>query len=153
MHSLTKSFAVKKNKDPLFDVFEHAEYFHKSLTHLATYSGMLLLIFVFGCLNIFFPLLVTKSFGDLYIGIFAGMLLALIFYIFNRISKDENRKRFDRIMNLEIYFYTFTLVVVYTIFRPKYASEYAMYWSTTSFFISSAVSSQILNSRRRRLVK
>lgn len=152
MHSLTKTFAIKKKKDPLFDIFEHTEYFHKSLTHLATYSGMILIFFLLGCLNVFSPLLVPDKPTDLYVGIFAGLLLGLIFYIINRISKDENHARFSRIMNLEIYFYTFALIVVYTVFRPRYSSQYAMYWSTTSFFMFSTVSSQIMKRYGKRSI-
>jgi len=150
IHSLTKTFAIRKNRDPLFDVFEHAEYFHLWLSHLVTYSGALLIIFSLGILNIFSPLLLSQSLINLYVGIAAGILLGLLFYQALRTYRVEKQARFDRVMKLQIYFYTFILVVAYIIFKPKYSPQFSMYWCTSVFYFLSVVLSQMLIRSRKR---
>ena len=144
MHSLTKTFAIKKDKDPLFDVFAHAEYFHLWLSHLVTYSGALFLIFALGVLNIFSPLLIQQSAINIFISFAIGILLSYLFYRAIWGYKIEERAKFDRVIKLQIYLYTFMLVVAYIIFKPKYSASFSMYWCTSVFYIFSVAFSQIL---------
>jgi len=151
IHSLTKTFAVRKNKDPLFDVFEHAEYFHLWLSHLVIYSGTLLIMFILGVLNIFSPLLISQSLISLYLGITAGILLSSLFYRSLWVYKVEKRAKFDRVLKLQMYFYTFMLVVAYIIFRPKYSPQFSMYWCTSVFYIFLVIFSQMLKRGKNKL--
>lgn len=150
IHSLTKTFALKKDKDPLFDIFEHAEYFHLWLSHLIVYSGVLFFAFALGVANSFFPLpLLNRGIG-LVVGIFLGVLLGFIFYYAMVTYKVEKPEKFDKIMNLQIYIYTFLLTSSYIVFGPKYAPEYSVYWASAAFYLSSVGFSQILKRARRR---
>jgi len=150
IHSLTKTFAIKKNKDPLFNVFEHTEYFHMWLSHLATLSTALLTMFIVGNLNIFFPLLSLQANINLYLGIAVGILFGFLFYQVLFVNKVEKQQKFDRVMKLQTYIYTFLIVTAYIIFRPKFDPAYSIYWCTVLFFVSSATFSQnLIRSRKK----
>lgn len=110
IHSLTKSFQIKKSKDPLFDLFEHSEYFHLWLSHLIVYSGALLVMFFLGEPNLFLPISIISSKSALYLGIVIGVLCGIMFYWGVWINKIEKQKSFDRIMKFQVYIYTFILL-------------------------------------------
>jgi len=144
MHSLTKTFALNKKKDPLFDTFEHAEYFHLWLSHLMTYSGSLIIVLILGILNLFSPLPYFQSGINLYIGIAAGFIFSILFYEALRTFRVEKQRRFDRLMKLQIYVYTFLLTLTYILFKPRFSPQYSMYWGTIIFYIFSVVFLQFL---------
>jgi hypothetical protein len=80
IHSLTKSFQIKKEKDPLFDVFNRSEYFHLWLSHIVTYSGILLIMLSLALLNLFSPITPLTNKIGLYTAIFIGAILGFLFY-------------------------------------------------------------------------
>ncbi len=144
IHSLTKSFQIKKSKDPLFDVFEHSEYFHLWLSHLVVYSGALLVMLFLGELNLFFPISIISSKLALYLGIIIGILCGAMFYWGVWINKIEKQKSFDRIMKFQVYIYTFIILVTYLIADPKFKPPYTAFWCSVFFFVTSATSLQFL---------
>lgn len=144
IHSLTKSFQIKKVKDPLFDVFEHSEYFHLWLSHLIVYSGGLLLMFLLGELNTFIPITLVSTKFALYLGIVIGILFGLIFYFGMLSYKVEKQKSFDRVMKFQAYFYTFIVLVNYFIFDITFSPANTIFWCSTFFFVTSTVSIQLL---------
>lgn len=150
IHSLTKTFAMKKSKDPLFDILEHSEYFHLWLSHIVTYSSALLLLFIPGFLNVFFPfrLLVNKS--NLNISILMGIIFSAAFYYALWTYKVAEQHKFDRVMKLQVYIYTFILLTTYLISRPKYSPQYIIFWCSVIFFVISTISTQFL---RRKQIK
>jgi len=150
IHSLTKTFAIKKAKDPLVDIFEHSEYFHLWLSHIVTYSSGLLIILSMGVINMYKPILIFSNKSNLYLGIAIGLVLSLLFYYALAIYKVESQKRFDRVMKLQIYLYTFGLMTGYLIFRPKYSPQYTLFWCSIMFFIGTTALSQVLKRTRKK---
>lgn len=148
IHSLTKSFQIKKSKDPLFDLFEHSEYFHLWLSHLIVYSGALLVIFFLGELNLFLPISIISSKSALYFSIVIGVLCGIMFYWGVWINKIEKQKSFDRIMKFQVYIYTFILLISYLIADPKFRPSYTAFWCSVFFFVTSTVSLQLLKRQK-----
>ena len=149
IHSLTKSFQLKREKDILFDLFSHSEYFHFWLSHLITYSGGLVLMMVLGVLNLFVPLteLLTKKW--LYIAVFVGILFGVLFYVAMFLYRVKEQKKFDRVMKLQLYIHSLIILTLYFVVRPGYSEEYAMFWCSSIFFISSTVFMQFLRRGRK----
>ena len=149
IHSLTKSFQLKREKDILFDLFSHSEYFHFWLSHLITYSGGLVLMMLLGVLNLFVPLteLLTKKW--LYIAVFVGILLGILFYVAMYLYRVKEQRKFDRVMKFQLYIHSLIILSLYFIVRPEYSEKYAVFWCSSFFFISSAVLMQILRRGRK----
>jgi hypothetical protein len=144
IHSLTKSFQIKRTKDPLFDLFERSEYFHLWLSHLVVYSGALLTMLFLGMLNLFFPITLISSRPALYLGILIGILIGGIVYWAILVYRVEKQKSFDRIMKFQVYIYTFVILVAYLIADPKFRPSYTVFWSSVFFFVTTAISLQFL---------
>lgn len=148
IHSLTKSFQIKKSKDPLFDLFEHSEYFHLWLSHLIVYSGALLVMFFLGELNLFLPISIISSKSALYLGVAIGVLCGIMFYWGVWVNKIEKQKSFDRIMKFQVYIYTFILLTSYLIADPKFKPPYTAFWCSIFFFVTSTLSLQLLKRQK-----
>lgn len=144
IHSLTKSFQIQKAKDPLFDVFEHSEYFHLWLSHLTVYSGALLIMLFLGVLNLFLPVTLISSKLALYIGIIIGTLCGFMLYFGIWVNRIERQKSFDRIMKFQVYIYTFIVLIGYLIADPKFGASYTAFWGSVFFFVTATVSLQFL---------
>ena len=144
IHSLTKTFAIRRQKDPLIDIFEHSEYFHLWLSHFVIYSGSMLIIFLAGIINMSLSIDVITNLGQLYLAIGIAFLLSLIAYnaIINYKVKDQDK--FIRVLKLEIYLAIFILAFGYLIFRPKFIPQFSLYWLSTIFFISLSTKLNVL---------
>jgi uncharacterized membrane protein (DUF485 family) len=149
IHSLTKTFQIKMDKDPLFDIFKHSEYFHLWLSHLITYSGGLLLMLLLGFLNLFVPLTTMVSKNSLYIGLVMGVVLAGLFYIAMFLYRVKEQKKFDKVIKIQVYFCTLIILTCYFIIKLEYSPKYSLFWSSILFFVSSAVFLQMLRRKGR----
>ena len=147
IHSLTKSFEIKKSRDPLFDIFEHSEYLHLWLSHIVIYSGWLVVTFVLGILNIIFPFELRENSLNPTVLVLIGFVLSLLFKHALGIVKEEN---FGRVMKLQVYTGTFALIVVYILIRPQYSAQFSAFWAATMFFISTAIATQDFRKRRKK---
>ena len=144
IHSLTKSFQIQKAKDPLFDFFEHSEYFHLWLSHLTVYSGALLIMFFLGMLNLFFPITLISSKSALYLGIIIGTLCGLMLYFGVLVNRIERQKSFDRIMKFQVYIYTFVVLLTYLVTDPNFVASNTVFWGSVFFFVTATLSLQFL---------
>ncbi|MEN8253156.1 MAG: hypothetical protein ABFQ62_02130 [Patescibacteria group bacterium] len=140
MHSLTKTFELKRSRDPLYDLFEHSEFFHMDLSHLVIYLGGMLIVTFFSMLNIFiaFDWSVSKSFFYflLSFGLFGG--ITGFMGIWNYELPEPN---FMRLMKLLIAFFFLIHVFSYFIFEPVFSSQHAFYWFAFFVFLASAIMS------------
>ena len=148
IHSLTKTFSLKKQKDPLIDIFEHSEYFHLWLSHLVTYSGGLFIMLLVGLANLVAPIILFTSKQGLIIGSISGVFLSLIFHHLIKIIEDQ--RKFDLVMKFQVYISTVTLMLAYLIFRPEYETKYTMFWCSIMFFLGATVVSRMLPKTRAR---
>jgi hypothetical protein len=149
IHSLTKSFEIKKTQDPLFDIFNHSEYFHLWLSHIITYSGGLLIMLFLAELNLFFPLILISSRPGLYLAIFVGIALGLLFYYAMWTYRVKEQNKFNRVIKFQVYIYTLLILTSYLVMQPNYSISYAMFWCSAFFFLTTAISSQTLGRRYR----
>lgn len=134
IHSLTKSFQLKRDKDPLYDLFEHSEYYHSWVSHTVVYVGGMILFFSLAALNawIDLPWPIRDS-------VFHGLLAialgtaALIFKSF--LISDFGDFRFVKLMNLLSAFFFVLCIVVYALTEPSFAGAKAMYWFQLTVFL------------------
>ncbi|MBD3279599.1 MAG: hypothetical protein GF390_02710 [Candidatus Pacebacteria bacterium] len=133
IHSLTKSFNLKRKEDPLYDVFRHSEYFHLWLTHLVMYLGIMLIATVVSFTNLFLPLeLETNRLGFyllLLVGVFGGLGAFSGVWL-----SDPEEANFLRIMKLASGLVFLLHVIVYFLIEPGFSIKYGFYWLTLMTF-------------------
>lgn len=144
IHSLTASFKLKLNKDPISDLFVMSEYFHLWLSHIALYVGLMFLSTGLGLANLFYPLPVVFDrlqwyilFGSAFIvgGVgFAAIWLA-----------DPNQGHFLRLMKVALAFFAVILLMAYFVFDPPLRAGFAGYWFTITSFFSSVFFALLAN--------
>lgn len=149
IHSLTKSFKIKKVKDPLYDLFEHTEYFHAWVSHTIMFGGAMLLFFFLATINawIDLPWLITQPqfYGLL---VLAAGVAGIIFKAF--LISDFGDFRFMKLMKLLVAIFMVLCVVVYAIFEPSFSGVKTMYWFQFTIFLVLSIISIIVPSEAAR---
>ncbi|OGJ38367.1 MAG: hypothetical protein A2383_03870 [Candidatus Pacebacteria bacterium RIFOXYB1_FULL_39_46] len=134
IHSLTKSFSLKREKDPLYDLFEHAEYYHLWVTHTIVFVGGMIISFFLALLNAWLdlPWMITQL--QFYTVLIVGLVMAsLIFKAF--LITDFGDFRFLKLMKLISAFFLVLHICIYAFFEPSFSGEKVMYWyQLTTFF-------------------
>lgn len=148
IHSLTKSFELKRYQDPLYDILTHVESFHLWISHTFMYTITLILIALLSTTNVFVPLLIDISkwsfYGLLLLGSFCGLLAFSAIWLSNF---TENK--FLKLMKL-IFALLFSLhVVLYYLFDPKFNASYFVYWFVFALFGSTVFASYFIEKSRR----
>lgn len=133
IHSLTKSFELKRNKDPLYDLFEHSEYYHLWVSHTIFFTGTMFLLTMLSGLNIWMDFSLTVSNSFFYGILLTTPLTALaVFKVF--MIADFGDFRFLKLMKLFIGVFFLTHGILYIIFEPAFSSEKIMYWYSSNSF-------------------
>lgn len=146
IQSLTKSFKLKVEKDPLYDLFEHSEYYHRWVTHSVGFGGAMLLLLFLASFNAWLDLpwqLTTNQFYGLLA--FAFGTAILIFKAF--LISDFGDWKFVKLMKLFVAVTFVSLIIVYAVFNPSFNSLKAMYWYQFSLFLGLSIISLIYPSR------
>jgi hypothetical protein len=142
IHSLTKSFNLRRTTDPLYDLFEHSEFFHLWLTHLIMYVGAMLLISVLSIANVWFPLPVQLDRTGLYVICGLGVVSGLFSFMITWLSDPkQERANFMRLMKLSFGFFFLVHVVVYFVFNPAFSPMLGLYWWSLIVFATLVVCS------------
>jgi len=129
IHSLTKSFQLKSEKDPLYDLFHHSEYFHLWLTHIITFAGIMISVTFFAVLNIFFPVPIEMSKPWFYVMMILSVAAGGLFFIGLWMSDPrQDEANFMRIMKLLAAVLFIFLVGVYFAFSPAFNPQYMFFW-------------------------
>lgn len=135
IHSLTKTFFLKRVRDPLYDVFAHSEFFHLWLTHLIMYIGGMVLISGLSIFNLWFPLEFDMSQINFYLinvfGLIAGFGVFMIIWLSDPKQDSAN---FMRLMKLSFGFFFLIHVVVYFVINPPFSAAYGLYWGSLNIF-------------------
>lgn len=132
IHSLTKTFNLK-SRDPLYDIFEHSEYYHLWLSHVVMYVGALLVPSLLAIVNVFVPLgwVVPK----LQFYAVAGLSLVVGMFGFIAIWYTEiGNNQFMRLMKLAVGTLFLIHVVVYFVFDPDFSGQFMIYWFSLLVF-------------------
>lgn len=130
IHSLTKTFNLKKHKDPLYDFFEHSEYLHLWLSHIVIYVGASILVLVFGLINIFIPIEIDITRTVLHLVTVVGAMSGIVVFSSAWLSdpREKQKGNFMRLIKL-VFGMSFSLLVLcYYVFDPSYSSEHSIFW-------------------------
>jgi uncharacterized membrane protein YiaA len=131
IHSLTKSFELKRSRDPFYDIFQHSEFFHLLTSHAVIYIGAMILLSALSILNVFIPLSVSASMPIFYAVLMVGFIFGLvadISLLLNDGPFEERYPKFEMFIEL-LYAFVFILNVgFYFYFRPPFNMSHVMYW-------------------------
>ncbi|MBT4652808.1 MAG: hypothetical protein HN981_00875 [Candidatus Pacebacteria bacterium] len=134
IHSLTKSFELNIKKDPLYDLFEHSEYFHLWLSHIIFFGGGMIFITLLSIINVWFDLSIFISKFNFYLLLLTSPITSIfIFKMFEYSALDE-KFTFLKLMKFIIGICFFIYALVYIVFEPIFASEKIVYWYMTNVF-------------------
>lgn len=127
IHSLTKSFKMRKLVDPLYDMFHHSEYFHLWLSHIIIYGGGLMLFTVLSLVNTWIPvafgLTQSQFYGLLLVSVVLGVGAFASVWLSNPLQGN-----FMRLMKLFFALSFLSQVLAYFILDPSFRPDYVMYW-------------------------
>lgn len=142
IHSLTKSFNLKQNRDPLYNLFEHSEFFHLWLTHLIMYLGGMVLLTILATINVWFPLELRLSENMFYILFISGFLSGFLTFMIVWLSDPKQEEaNFMRLMKLSFGFFFLVHIVLYFVFSPPFSPALALYWWSLNAFTALVVCS------------
>ena len=136
MHSLTTSFRIQMDKDPLFDIFFHSEYIHLWLSHIVSYTGLMLVVLLLGIANVFFPLQIEGARMWTLLPVGLGVLGGVGTYIGVQLANPMQKRRitFTRLMKLLFGVYFSILGGVYFIYEPSFNIRFGFYWFCVAVF-------------------
>lgn len=137
IHSLTKTFWIKRHHNPQFDLYHLSEYFHLWWSHIVIWGGVMFLISFVSLANVFAPLELYLA-KNLFIGVqifgtISGLFLFMLIWM-----SDPGQGNFMRLMKLLLVFASVVHIVFYFVFNPQFNSRFIIYWFALSTFISAA---------------
>lgn len=128
IHSLTKSFELKRYRDPLYDLMQDSEFFHLWVSHLVFNFGMMLVIGGISITNLFIPMatMVHRPFFYFLLGI--GLLFGIALFVSIWLSNFS--ANFVRVMKI-FYGMMFSVhAILYIAYGPSFDNRYGIYWVT-----------------------
>lgn len=137
IHSLTKTFWIRRHHNPDFDLYHLSEYFHLWWSHIIIWGGVMLMITFISLTNLLLPLeleltrfwfFVTQGFG-----IVAGAM-----FFFSIWMSESDQGNFMRLMKLLLVLFSIIHIVLYFVIDPGYNSQYVAYWFATTLFATAA---------------
>lgn len=149
IHSLTKTFNLKKYKDPFYDFFKESEYLHLWISHQIMFFGAACILLVFGILNIFIPIQIGISRLTLHLVSFSGFVGGIVIYLTSELTNPAESKKFMRILKL-LFGVCFSIVMLfYLALDPSYTGSHSIFWWVFMVF-SSATAISFFSYRSRR---
>lgn len=130
LHSLTKTFRLQNDKDPLYDIFWHSEYYHLWITHIIMSVGGMAVICLLGVVNLFVPLQIYSSVMSLLLMLVAGVMSGFLVYMSILLAdpKQERRAGYMRLMKLAFGGFFSINLLLYLIFSPSFSMSYGLFW-------------------------
>ncbi len=148
IHSLTKSFNLKRKKDPLYDLFEDSEFMHGFLSHSAIYIGLFVLITFLSIVNLFYPLSGYDSKIELIPIIIGSSILA--YHVFESVKNTDigttSYFKFNKIMYAAFFI---LFIGLYYHFKPRLNLSYFFYWIGFSSFFSLVILSFVIEKKEK----
>lgn len=148
IHSLTKSFELKKYHDPLYDIVTHVESFHLWISHTFMYSLTLLFIALLSLTNVFIPLSVELNkitfYSLLLLGSFCGLLAFSAIWLSN-----FTEYKFMKLMKLIFALFFVIHILINFFVDPDFNSHYFVYWFVFALFGSTVFASYFVEKSKR----
>ncbi len=130
IHSLTKSFELKREHDPLYDLMKDSEYFHLWISHIVFNFGMTLIVSVLSVTNLFIPITTTINHPFFYMLLSFGLIFGIALFVFTWLSNFS--ANFVRVMKI-FYGVIFTIHVgLYITIYPGFDNRYGIFWVTVT---------------------
>jgi len=133
IHGLTKTFSLKIHKDPLYDVFAHAEYFHLDISHLVVNGSVLIFLTLLSMFNLLVPVTIDLPRSGLYqvlgFGIVASTLMFITTWMYN-----SPAQLYMRIMKVGFGLGFLIHLLLYYLYPIEFSLQYGMYWFSGAFF-------------------
>ncbi len=155
IHSLTKSFELKRHRDPFYDIFQHSEFFHLLTSHVVLYVGMVILLSIISTVNVFIPLQIVNNMIVFYAALIFGFLIGIVIYIGILLTDDVFDVKYPRFeMFVEITYITFFLfnIAIYFFYRPGFNLPHVMYWFAF-MILGGFITGSLVLDRSERVVK
>jgi hypothetical protein len=150
IHSLTKTFHLNWTTDPLYDVFEHSEFYHQLLSHVVIYVGAMIMLSLLSTLNLIFPFTdVPMDSSSVYALCGFGSICGLVGFI-SIWQYETEEANFMRLMKLAIGSFFLWHVGVYFWTGPRFDLEYSVYWWATSILATMTLLSLFAERREHR---
>jgi hypothetical protein len=141
IHSITKTLALHKKRDPDFDIFHMSEYFHLWWSHIFIFVGSMFALTFLSTLNVFFPMVLTDNKLHLYGIILMGVLMGVMsFFSIWMADPKQHRRKFLRMMKSCLMIFAIYHVLLYFLLEPKFSMAYAGYWLMLTAFFSATIS-------------
>lgn len=127
IHWVTKSFEVKRYKDPLFDILSHSETLHLWVSHTFMFWGITLLLLMLALANVFFPMDVQATRPQFFLVLFLGYISGWIGYAGVWLANFTESK-FLLVMRLCFALYFAILSFTYFMSGITFSPTYGVYW-------------------------
>lgn len=150
IHGLTKSAHLKKMQDPKADLYLYIEYFHLWLSHLVGYVMGMTTVFLFGVLNLLFPLEIDLPRQVMFFVPGTGLVGGIAFYV-SLLFADPRQVEVNFFRQMKIIGGVFFLVMVslYAVAVPRFSGEYLLFWWSLFAFIGLVITSGFVYKSRR----
>lgn len=137
IHTLTKTFWIKRHHNPQFDLYRLSEYFHLWWSHIVIWLGAMILGSFVALANVFVPFPLELPKAGFYLLQLVATLSGVAFFLAIWMS-DPKIGHFMRLMKLLLVFFSVLHIIVYFVFDPKFNSHYVGYWISTAIFVTAA---------------
>jgi hypothetical protein len=139
IHSLTKTFRLKRDHDPEFDIFHLSEYFHLWWTHIVIWAGAMFLTTFVSIVNVFLPLrIIESSRFEFYSVLVLGFVFGLIGFFAVWMS-DARQANFMRLFKIIFALFFVIHVMIYFVFDPAFNMSHGPYWFIFFGFLSAVI--------------
>ncbi len=134
IHSLTKTFWIKRHHDPEFDIYHLSEYFHLWWSHIIMWGGAMILATFMSIVNLLVPLEFVVSSKLQFYSLFGLGFISGIAFFYIIWNSDPQQGNYMRLMKLLLAFSLIIHIVVYFIFEPSFNITNGVYWFMLSTF-------------------
>lgn len=140
MHSLTKTFWLRRHHDPEFDIYHLSEYFHLHWTHIVIWTGGVGLVSFVSFINVFVPFQLDHTTVPFYSSLVVGAVTGLATFM-GIWGSDPGQGSFMKIMKIVLMLAFFGHVVTYFVFEPQFRMQYAAFWFSLFCFLFASIAS------------
>lgn len=140
IHSLTKTFWIRRYHDPKFDLFHLSEYFHLWWTHIIIWGGGMVLCSFISIASVFLPADVNNNRIQFYLLLLTGFVLGNLFF-FGIWGSDPKQGNFMRLMKLLLAGFFMLHVIFYFVMDVSFSLKNGVFWVIFSGFAGSVFAS------------
>ncbi len=143
IHSLTKTFRLKRDRDPSFDLFHLSEYFHLWWSHIIIWGGVIVVETFMSFINVLVPFSTSPvSKMQFYLVLLLGLIWGVCLF-FTIWMSDAQQNNYMKLMKLFFAAGFVFHVVVYFVVEPRFNLNYGGYWFVFASFTSAVLAGAV----------